>query len=197
VIQFLTNWTVGKQLCITVDTVERRRWPTWLRSRTRHPMTNGLALLAHRSVQFSYVASLCTRLYDRLQFIIIATMQSHSTYVRHAPRGKEVESIVKADKSHYIIYNCSSSSDATFFPVDLSVQNTRRFSDRSVFSQLIWMLFFTSKETTKLFRKLFLSTVKFVITVLFYNYVTRCKVGITQCKFYILQIPLFCQLQFL
>jgi len=47
--------------------------PTWLRSRTRQPMTNGLAMPAHwlvrqklnsmSSVQFSSITSLCMRLY--------------------------------------------------------------------------------------------------------------------------------------
>jgi len=47
-----TNWPMGKKWCITVGTVERHRWPTWLHSRTRRPMTNRLALLvALRSVR--------------------------------------------------------------------------------------------------------------------------------------------------
>jgi len=42
---------MAKQKRITVGTIYRRRWLTWLGARTRQPMTNGLVLLAHRSVR--------------------------------------------------------------------------------------------------------------------------------------------------
>jgi len=72
-------------------TVKRCWWPTWLRSRTRQPMTIGLALLTHWSVcQFSSVTSLCISCVFQDFFqdaSVAASLQVLSTSGKWVPLG--------------------------------------------------------------------------------------------------------------